>query len=757
MKNFRFSPILLRVFFAMMFSFSKETIAVPAVEDVAVISDIWAKGRYLAPDIACEPTSWDSAFVEAATRLSTGTVTLADAHRALLNASPAYYMPEFQQPYSSAAVQGRKTANRLTTDKDVYVLRISGALTKEEISTLGSRSRRATLVLDVRSAPGEGILDIVTRSAAFEDVKSLGVLRLPTVLPSIQSINYRGYPSELGFSSGYFRSSLVDSVTDQETAIAESSKTPDAAIVVLGNRFTLLPRALMAARLSGQARFISVDGGFAYEGVPTVDITANDRHATMVLGRFKGFSLAKALSPDAVIAEKCANDTKCLGNIARSQSLNRIWNVKDNLVCRALPAPDAFFGDSGNYPSLGARLYAAAKLYHVLRLFHPLPKVLGDRLRERYFATLEAVAIAPDERAYALAIGRFLAPMSDGHVEIASMSYFEAFGLGDLPVQTLLQEEKIYIGCDHPDAPGLKTGDQVLSIDGHSIPSLLREIKLDVTATPTEENFSKAARFIFRGSIGSALTVEVRGLDGSDREVRLTRSQRSSNRCTLPWSPRRDVEIMWVRPDLVYLNLSAVGPDRIEEIIPELTRAKYIIVDDRGAAQGGAWPLAAHVARGPNLRVARFVTPIISGREIGSIEYFDATATVTRVQAIRSGIEPAISAKLIILVDANTASQAEHSVLILKAAGGAVTVGSLTKGASGDVTGMVLPGNIAVRFSGQAVTNLEGHQVLGVGLTPDYIVKPTLKDAIQNVDPVIKAAIELVEKKGVPFSPPSHH
>lgn len=80
---------------------------------------------------------------------------------------------------------------------------------------------------------------------------------------------------------------------------------------------------------------------------------------------------------------------------------------------------------------------------------------------------------------------------------------------------------------------------------------------------------------------------------------------------------------------------------------------------------------------------------------------------------------------------------------MLKAAGRAYTVDTRTAGPLGDATALILPGNLPVRFAGQAVEDLLGRRVLGNGIEPDTLVSPTIPDLIDSQDPVLEAAIAL--------------
>jgi C-terminal processing protease CtpA/Prc len=96
----------------------------------------------------------------------------------------------------------------------------------------------------------------------------------------------------------------------------------------------------------------------------------------------------------------------------------------------------------------------------------------------------------------------------------------------------------------------------------------------------------------------------------------------------------------------------------------------------------------------------------------------------------------------VMLIDPWAISQAEHTCLLFAAATDVTFIGSPTNGANGDVTNMVLPGNLVVSFTGQEVRFPDGRQLQRVGVQPPIIVRPTIAGIRAGRDEVLEAAIE---------------
>jgi C-terminal processing protease CtpA/Prc len=103
--------------------------------------------------------------------------------------------------------------------------------------------------------------------------------------------------------------------------------------------------------------------------------------------------------------------------------------------------------------------------------------------------------------------------------------------------------------------------------------------------------------------------------------------------------------------------------------------------------------------------------------------------------------------KVVVLIDERAISQAEHTCLFLEAMAHAKFVGTPTNGANGDVTSVVLPGDIRVHFTGHDVRHADGRQLQRVGIQPDLRVEPTIQGIRKGRDEVLEAAVRYVQSQ----------
>ena len=75
-------------------------------------------------------------------------------------------------------------------------------------------------------------------------------------------------------------------------------------------------------------------------------------------------------------------------------------------------------------------------------------------------------------------------------------------------------------------------------------------------------------------------------------------------------------------------------------------------------------------------------------------------------------------------------------------------IGTPTAGANGDVTNMVLPGNLTVSFSGHDVRHADGRQLQRLGIQPTIRVERTIRGLIEGRDELLDAAVKFLQTGG---------
>jgi len=107
---------------------------------------------------------------------------------------------------------------------------------------------------------------------------------------------------------------------------------------------------------------------------------------------------------------------------------------------------------------------------------------------------------------------------------------------------------------------------------------------------------------------------------------------------------------------------------------------------------------------------------------------------------------PPYAGRLVVLVNESTLSQAEYTAMALRATPHCVLLGSPTAGADGNVSRLVLPGNLVTALSGIGIYYPDGRATERIGLVPDLAVRPTPAGLRAGKDELRERAVELIRQ-----------
>ena len=92
-------------------------------------------------------------------------------------------------------------------------------------------------------------------------------------------------------------------------------------------------------------------------------------------------------------------------------------------------------------------------------------------------------------------------------------------------------------------------------------------------------------------------------------------------------------------------------------------------------------------------------------------------------------------------------SQAEYTTMAFQTAPNVCVIGSTTAGADGNVSTIILPGNLQTYISGIGVYYPDGTETQRVGIVPDIEVKPTIEGIRNGIDEPLQKAIEIINSE----------
>jgi C-terminal processing protease CtpA/Prc len=397
-----------------------------------------------------------------------------------------------------------------------------------------------------------------------------------------------------------------------------------------------------------------------------------------------------------------------------------------------------------NYPDLGHRLLAAAKVWTVIDYFFAYKELMDDDWEAVFRKSIPDFATASDSLEYALAVARMYTHLDDGHGFIRSTALRQYFGRTVPPVFIRFIDDKPVVTCILPDSvyevKGVDIGDIILEIDGERTDDRIERFSEYINASNRPTLLNYISWRILNGPDSSEIRLKIQKVNGKIENVTLPRRKafaEAAGVCDDVESPITRL----INPEIGYADLDRLTSEMVDKMFEDFKETKAIIFDMRGYPNGTAWSIAPHLTDKKEVYGASFRRYAPMGIQTGHASHltlFD--------QPLPSPRAPYYQGKTVMLIDERTQSQAEHTGLFFEAANGTKFIGSQTAGANGDVTNFAIPGQITLFFSGHDVRHADGRQLQRIGLVPDVLVKPTIKGIVEGKDEVLEKAIEYVEK-----------
>jgi len=259
-------------------------------------------------------------------------------------------------------------------------------------------------------------------------------------------------------------------------------------------------------------------------------------------------------------------------------------------------------------------------------------------------------------------------------------------------------------------AAGIKSGDKILAVDS-----------VGTTGMSLTDAVSK-----IRGAAGSQITLKIQRDDQTPFETKITRGQITVKSVTGEVKPG----------GVAYMRVSRFGETTATEWDTAVAKISYdlpalsaVVLDLRGNP-GGYTDAAVHIA-------GEFIKdgPVFSEEDGAGVK------TPLNVEASRNGRW--IGKKVIVLIDAGSASSSEILTGALLDRAGAVTVGEKSFG-KGVVQSVIdLTGGSAVHITVAKWLTPNGTWVQEKGITPKYEVAISDQDIKDAKDPQLDKALEL--------------
>lgn len=701
------------------------------LQRLAAVASLWNEVKYFHPYIGTRPVDWDKALVDTLPRINAAK-NPNDYRAAIDGLLAALHDPSTRtlDPAAKAITPPNAKADATPMVRmDAGALHVDIARLSAAADASGSNAAFDTLlqpalegvatakemVIDARASRPPDQDESITR--LMQALLSTGSNR-PLQLGSMRYRIHQGYPTQTGsFSSGGYVSGII---TEQPMVLPGRGKQALPPVRILINVNSALSGEMIAG-LQAIGATVSNEGG-------ATDIDASPRIMDLGEGVRAQLRTTELVAPDGSEGLHFDGESKPTTALAAMRS------TIDQ------PYPEMKF------PAVEYRLLALFRFWGVVDNFFAYKHLIGpswDDVLARYIPRFEANKNVID---YQLTVRALATEMHDSHGFLKGGFTETAEYLGrNLPPVTLgwVQGQTVVTNILADDT-GLRIGDSVRTVDGRPVAELRDYLGGFIAASTPQAWQRDVHRSLLRGHAQSKVRLQVVGIDRQPRDAVLTRSLLPNDpKLRAPDSARAALPVFGVLADGTgYVDLDRLQRNDVDKMFDAIKGTRATIFDMRGYPNGTAWAIAPRLTKKTHVVGAQFLGPMVDGRGRDDIDLRNTRQAMEQRLPDASG--PPYLGRVLMLVNEQTQSQAEHTGLFFEAATDVTFIGSPTAGANGDVTDMVLPGGLGISFSGHDVRHADGRQLQRIGIVPNILVQPSIAGLAAGRDAVLQAAIELL-------------
>lgn len=384
----------------------------------------------------------------------------------------------------------------------------------------------------------------------------------------------------------------------------------------------------------------------------------------------------------------------------------------------------------------GVKMLALFRFWNIYEYYSPHVSITKTDWEEVLKESIRRMPFADSYEEYVLEIARVAAQTGDAHLTVDDSkdvlkNYYGAYYIqcslinvdGQMAVRQVTDDEK-----------NLKQGDILVAIDDEKIENRISELSVYKALPDKEKIINQLGRNILQTQDGRANVKVLR--NGVELEFEVETSEE-------PYQFKNPYQNGWLKESKIgYIDPSALEEGDMENLMKTFAKAEGIIVDLRYYPSVYIKDLLAEYINPEPTVFAKISIPngVIPGSfvEMGVESGNGANGEEKKA--------PQYSGKVMLLMNEESQSQSEFTIMSLRQAPKATVVGSPSIGADGDWSAVYLPGHVTMTMTGRGIYTPEGGQTQRVGLTPDVEIYPTLQGIQEGRDELIEKAVELIEE-----------
>ena len=381
----------------------------------------------------------------------------------------------------------------------------------------------------------------------------------------------------------------------------------------------------------------------------------------------------------------------------------------------------------------GMRLLALFRYWNMIEYFFPYKHLTTENWNTVLGKFIPLVLDAKTELEYKLELLQLIAHVNDTHANIAIDRTINGWrGWRMAPYDISYVEGKAVVTSiwnrDTTQPSELKKGDIITNINGKLVEEIFEERKPFTPASNSSVQLSDIARELLRTNAESLSLQIIRNEKFQTCEVATSTNRFPPN--TFKASHRL------LSPSVGYIWTETLRDDSIPIIMEKFRDTKGVIIDLRcyPRIHSTAYTLGSYLTPKPSDFVKHTV---------GSIEQ-PGKFTFAHTNMVGNNNAQVYNGKVVIIVNERTMSRSEYHTMAYQTAPNATVIGSTTAASDGDISNIVLPGNVQTRISGIGIYYPDGRETQRIGIAIDEEVKPTIRGIIEGRDELLERAKQII-------------
>jgi len=401
------------------------------------------------------------------------------------------------------------------------------------------------------------------------------------------------------------------------------------------------------------------------------------------------------------------------------------------------------------YPDINYRLLGLFRFWNVINYYYPYKYAIGKPWASVLSEMIPKMIKATDTLSYHRALAKMSATINDSHGSVWPSVFTSFTGKYSPPFNFALIDGKAVVNkiVDSSLCSGsnIQVGSVIYASDGISIRRRISENLAYVPASNYGGKIKTMHAFMLNTFTPQA-SYTVRNRQGKRFVAHIKQVERNFLKDYVDFMKMTSPVIAKVMDgNIGYIYFSNLNGKNLDSAMNIVAKTKAIIFDMRNYPTNGygIYYVPNYLLGQPKL-YARNTYPDHALPGMFNYRIANEDSNVSKVG--KDNPTP-YEGKVILLVDHRTQSAAEWACMTLMTAPRVTVIGNQTAGADGNVTRTVLPGNYKISFSGLGIYFPDGSETQRRGIPIDIKVKYTLKDLLDNSDPILNSAIKFANRK----------